>query len=117
MSKEHKYTDWASWWDGLRTNLIKCIGTTGIAYLGTNAIQGMGAEGYGISWKQALGFFGVHIAFEVFGYMQKVQPQVITETVDTSHIVRDPDTGGVIETGVSKTVTTTPVQPIDSTIK
>jgi hypothetical protein len=107
MSQLKRYTDWVTWWDGLRTNLIKCIGTTGIAYLGTNAIQGIGAAGYGISWKQALGFFGVHIAFEVFGYMQKVQPQVITETTDTTHVSKSPD--GSVEIGSSKTVTTTPV--------
>lgn len=104
-----KYTDWSSWWDGLRTNLIKCVGTTGLAYLGTNAIQGMGATGFGISWKQALGFFGIHIAFEVFGYMQKVQPQVITETVETQHVTRDQ--AGIVEAGSSKTTTTTPIKP------
>jgi hypothetical protein len=103
-----KYTDWRSWWDGLRTNIFKCIGTTGIAYLGTNAVQGMGATGMGISLKQAGCFFGVHIALEVFGYMQANQPAVIIETVEEKHVVKD---GSVTETGSSTTTTTTPVDP------
>jgi len=109
MSTTRKYTDWRSWWDGLRTNLLKCIGTTGLAYLGTNAVQGMGAPGVGLNWKQAGAFFGVHIAFEVFGYMQKVQPEVITETIDTAHFTKD--AAGNVSGGTSQTVTTTPVPP------
>ena len=104
-----KVTDWSSWWDGLRTNLLKCIGTTGTAYLGTNAVQGMGVNGVGISWKQAAAFFGVHIAFEVFSYMQRVQPQVITETVNSDRITQD--SSGNITTAASKTVTTTEQKP------
>ena len=107
-----KYTDWASWWDGLRTNLIKCIGTTGIAWLGTNAASGIGIPVVGITWKQALCFFGVHIGFEVFSYFQKVQPAVIVETTETEHESRDPLSGGVTEVGSSKTTTTTPIAPL-----
>jgi len=103
-----KYTDWRGWWDGLRTNLFKCIGTTGLAYLGTNAVQGMGATGVGLNWKQAGAFFGVHIAFEIFGYMQKVQPAVITETTDTTVVTKDSVTQRT-------STTTTPVQPAQPT--
>jgi hypothetical protein len=104
-----KYTDWASYWDGLRTNLFKCIGTTGVAYLGTNAIAGATKDAaYGISWNQALSFFGVHLAFEVFNYLKNNQPQVITETVDTSFSSKNPVTGAEVVQSSTKT-TVTPV--------
>jgi hypothetical protein len=108
-----KYTDWGTWWDGLRTNLLKCIGTTGTAWLGSNGLAASGIPGMtgiGLNWEQAIGLFGVHIAAEIFLYLKNNQPQVITETIETAHITRDEITGSV-ETGSSKTVTTTPVDP------
>jgi hypothetical protein len=111
-----KYTDWGSWWDGLRTNLLKCIGTTGTAWLGSNGLAASGIPGMtgiGLNWRQAIGLFGVHIAAEIFMYLKNNQPQVIVETVETQHVSRDAITGGVTETGSSKTTTTTttPVEP------
>ena len=91
-----KFTDWGTWWDGLRSNLIKCIGTTGASWLGSNAVANIGIPGMsnlGINWKQAIGLFGVHIGIEVFAYMRDNQPKVITETIETT---------------LTKTTTTTP---------
>ena len=84
-----RYTDWQGWWIGLRTNLLKCIGTTGSAWLGSNGLAATGipgTTGLGINWEQALGFFGVHIAIEIFAYLKTNQPKV-TE-VDTQIITK-----------------------------
>lgn len=105
-----KLTDWASWWDGLRNNLFKCIGTTGTTWLGSNAVANIGVDslkGIGLNWEQAIGVFGVHIGFEVFSYMRDNQPKVITITEDTSHITREQS--GAVTVGTSSTTTTTPV--------
>ncbi len=83
------YTDWRTWWNGLRTNLIKCIGTTGTAFLGTNAAAGMGVPIKGIDWEQASVMFTVHIALEVFKYLQDNQPKEITEEVDTATFTKE----------------------------
>lgn len=98
-----KRIDWSSWWDGLRTNLIKCIGTAGTSWLGTNAIASIGVDylkNMGLNLKQAGVMFLVHIGIEVFSYMRDNQPKVIVETTETT-----------VET--SKTVTTSqqPEQP------
>lgn len=81
-----KYTDWRTWWNGLRTNLLKCIGTTGTAWLVSNGISASGVPGtsaLGINWEQAGSFFLGHILFEIFTYVQKYQPEVVTITTDT----------------------------------
>ena len=104
-----KYTDWRSWFDGLRKNLFKCIGTTGTAWLGTNAASGCGLPINGISWKQAATMFGVHIAIEVFTYLRDVQPAEIVETVEDNFKAQASD-GSTVEKS-SKTVTTTPIDP------
>lgn len=93
-----KYTDWRTWWDGLRTNLIKCIGTTGTSWLGSNAIGATvpSLSMVSLNWEQALGLFAVHIGIEVFSYMKTNQPIVITETVVNQS---------------SSTTTVTPVTP------
>ena len=113
MSKVNKYTDWRSWLEGLQTNVIKCVGTTGTAWLGTNAASAAGIPINGISWKQAGVMFGVHIGFEVFTYMKNSQPQVITETVDTSFQSKSPDGSQIVQS--SKTVTTLPANPAEPT--
>ena len=102
-----KYTDWRSWLQGLQTNLVKCIGTTGTAWLGTNAASGAGIPIVGISWKQAGVMFGVHIGIELFTYMKNVQPAVVTETVETAFTSKDEAGQTIIQS--SKTTTTTPV--------
>lgn len=108
-----KYTDWFTWWVGLRTNLVKCTGTTGLSFIGSNGIANIGIDVLkpcALNWEQALGFFGVHLALEAFQYCKDNQPKVITETCETTHITKDPTTGSVTEVGSSKTVTTTPVE-------
>jgi hypothetical protein len=105
-----KYTDWRSWWYGLRANLMKCFGTTGLAFLLSNGLSVTGIPGtsqIGINWRQAIGFFGVHMAFEIFAYFQKVQPAVITETTDTSFESKAPD--GSTVTQSSSRVKITPI--------
>jgi len=85
-----RYTDWQGWWIGLRTNLLKCIGTTGSAWLGSNGLAATGIPGtshLGIDWRQALGFFVVHISSEIFTYLKNNQPKV-TE-VDTQIIFKN----------------------------
>ena len=109
-----KYTDWRSWLQGLQTNIIKCIGTTGTAWLGTNAASAAGVPIVGITWKQALAMFGVHIGFEVFTYMKNVQPQAITETTESAMKATSAD-GSEVSQSV-KTVTTTPVPPAQPTV-
>ena len=84
-----RYTDWGGWWIGLRTNLLKCIGTTGIVWLGSNGLSVShipGTSHLGLDYRQALGFFGVHIAIEIFTYLKNNQPKV-TE-VDTQIITK-----------------------------
>lgn len=104
-----KFTDWSGYWLGLRQNIIKCIGTTGTAWLGTNTAAAMGVPIPGIDWKQALAMFGVHIGIEVFTYMKNVQPAVITETIETAFTSKDPTTGTSV-TQASKTTTVTPAE-------
>lgn len=106
-----KYTDWRTWWDGLRTNLMKCLGTTGSAWLITNGVSATGIPGtavLAIAWQSALAFFLCHLAKEVFDYMAKNQPVVITEEVETTHFAKD--AAGNVSGGSSKTTTTTPVE-------
>ena len=108
-----KYTDWGNYWLGLRTNLFKCIGTTGTGWLGSNGLSASGipgTENLAIDWQQAIGLFAIHLGWEIFDYMKKQQPRVITVTEETTHITKDSVTG-VSESGTSKTVTTTPIEP------
>ena len=86
-----RFTDWEGYWIGLRQNILKCIGTTGITWLGTNGLQGAGVNVPGIDWKQALAMFSVHIGFEVFAYLQKNQP-IVTESSDVT-VVSTNDSG------------------------
>jgi len=77
-----KYTDWGNYWIGLRTNLFKCIGTTGMGWLGSNGLSTSGIPGtekIALDWRQALGFFAVHIGIEIFTYMKNSQPTVVSE--------------------------------------
>lgn len=102
MSTVKKYTDWRTWWDGLRTNIMKCIGTTGTAWLITNGISVSGIPGtshMGVDWRSGLGFFAAHLGKEIFDYMQANQPKVITEETNTTTITK------------TQTVTQTPAPP------
>ncbi len=86
MSTLKRYTNWEDYWIGLRTNLFKCIGTTGTTWLGANGLASSGIPGtsdMSFNWHQALAMFAVHIGLEVFTYMKNQQPAVIVETIDT----------------------------------
>lgn len=115
MPKIRKYTDWRGWWDGLRSNFMKCLGTTGTAYLATNGIANTsGAQGIAIDWKQALLYFGVHLGLEVFGYLKQNQPKVIEEIVEDTMTASNSKTGEQISQ-TTKTTTTTPLPAADAT--
>lgn len=64
-----------------------------------------------------LGLTAVNFVFSgilsAFFYLKQspLPPESITSTIDESHVTRDV-TGSVTEVGVSKTVTTTPVSPL-----
>lgn len=120
-----KYNDWRSWLAGLRSCVMRA-GATAIttqltAWFGSNAISTLPiswVKDIGLSWKTAIitlvAQFFFHCLFAAASYIQNnPDPPQITETVDTTHISRDPQTGQVTEAGTSKTVTTTPVQPTD----
>ena len=82
-----KFKDWRGWLDGLRVNLFKTIGTTGISFLGTNGVDSIGLHGVGMNWRTAIAQFGVHIAFEVFTYLKnKPDAETVAEEVDTTQI-------------------------------
>lgn len=118
MPTVKKLKDWSAWWDGLRskamragaesiaTNLTGLIGSNGIANMGIDAFKDMG-----MNWKTFLLFlvvqFGIRVGLSAALYVQnKPDPDVITETIETTHTIKDSD--GSTEVGTSKTVTTTP---------
>ena len=73
-----------------------------------------GLEDIGLNWKQAVGTtiasFVIRVFFAAATYVaKKPDPDVITETVETTHFAKDE--AGVVSGGSSKTVTTTPVEP------
>ena len=106
-----RFTDWGSWWDGLRNNLLKCLGTSGTAWLGSNGIAASGIPGLdniGLNWKQGLGVLAIHLLSETFAYIKDNQPKVVVETVETTYTSKSSD-GTNVNQG-SKTVTTTPNQ-------
>ena len=107
MSK--KYTDWGGYWIGLRQNLMKCIGTTGTAWLGTNMAAVSGVPIPPIDWKQACAMFGVHLAFEIFTYLKNVEPKIIV-TDETSVTNTAADGSSVQQTTQIKTTVTPPNQ-------
>ena len=117
-----KRKDWSDWWDGLRSKAMKAgaesIGTNFTALLATNGVASMGIpglSGVGMGWKTAIATcciqFVLRTGVAAAQYVaNKPDPDVITETVETVHITRD-QISGAVETGSSKTVTTTPVNP------
>lgn len=109
MPQLKKYTDWRTWWDGLRTNLMKCAGTTGTSWLGSNAVGATipALSDIKMNWHQAIGLFGVHMGIEIFAYMRDNQPKVITETIETSFESKDEAGKTIVQ--ASKTTTETPV--------
>jgi hypothetical protein len=81
-----KYTDWTSWWFGLRTNLIAAAGTSITTLIGSNGIAAMnipGLKGIGMDWKTAVVQFLLHILIAAGAYMKANQPTVVSEEVNT----------------------------------
>ena len=117
-----KITDWRGWWDGMRSKAFKAgaesITTSLGALVTTNAAVGLkvpGLSDIGMGWKTAIATmliqFTLRVVFAAAQYVaNKPDPDVITETVETSHFTKDADTGAV-SAGTSKTVTTTPTNP------
>lgn len=116
-----KYKDWGAWWDGLRTAALKAGATSIVTNLSvlmtTNAVSSMnipGIQNVGENWKTfCIGLlfqFLIHTAYATALYVQnKPDADVVTETVDTTHVTRDANTGAVTEVGSSsKTTTVTP---------
>lgn len=116
-----KYRDWKGWWDGMRSKAFKAGAeslTTNIgALIGTNGVASMGIPGLsdlGMNWKTAIFTcllqFALRVGYSAALYVQnKPDPDMITETVETTHITRN-EAAGTVETGSSKTVTTTPIE-------
>lgn len=74
-----------------------------------------GLEDIGLNWKQAVGTtiasFVIRVFFAAATYVaKKPDPDVITETIETTHLTKNELTG-TVESGSSKTTTTTPVEP------
>ena len=117
-----KITDWRGWLEGMRSKAFKAGAESLTTNLGalftTNGLANMkvpGLEGIGMGWKTAIATcliqFALRTGVAAAQYVAaKPDPDVITETVETVHVTRDQVTGSV-ETGTSKTVTTTPVDP------
>lgn len=115
--------DWSTWLDGMRSKSFKAgaeaISTNVTALLGTNGVASMGIPGLtdiGMGWKTAVATMLIQFTLRVVAaastYVKdNPDPTVITETVETQHITKDPETGNVTEIGGSKTVTTTPTEP------
>jgi len=116
-----KLQDWRGWRDGLRSKAMKAgaesITTNLGALMGTNAVANMGIEALkdmGMNWKTFLFTmalqFTIRVVFAAAQYVAaKPDPDVITETVETTHFSKDE--AGTVSGGSSKTITTTPVEP------
>lgn len=119
-----KFKDWPSWWDGLRTSMIKAGATSLVTNLTvfttTNTVNSMGIPGLansGENWRTLciglIAQFGLHTIYAAATYIQaNPDAQVVTEVIDTTHIVKNDD-GSTLETGASTTTktTVTPVEP------
>jgi len=119
-----KFKDWSSWWEGLRTSMIKAGATSVVTNLTvfttTNTVNSIGIPGFsdsGEHWKTALiglcAQFILHTVYAAATYVQaNPDAQVVTEETNTTHIVKNDD-GSTLETGASKTIktTVTPVEP------
>lgn len=113
--------DWATWLDGMRSKVFKAgaeaLSTQLTAFLGSNGVASLGVgwlKDVGLNWKQALALLAIQFTIRVLlaaaiYVEQKPDPEMITVTVDTEHVTRNPDTGQIVQTGSSQTVTTTPV--------
>lgn len=113
-----KFTDWRGWLDGMRSKAMKAGAeslTTNIgALITTNGVANMkvpGLEDIGMGWKTAIATcciqFTLRVVFAAAQYVaNKPDPDVITQTVDTTFTSKSSD--GTQTTQVSSTKTTTP---------
>lgn len=114
-----KFKDWSSWWDGLRTSMIKAGATSLVTNLTvfttTNTVNSIGIpglDGSGENWKTlVIGLVAQFVLHTVFAAAQYIQANpdapVVTETVETTFVAKSAD-GGTVTQG-SKTTTETPV--------
>ncbi|HWH79141.1 MAG TPA: hypothetical protein VNT76_17285 [Candidatus Binatus sp.] len=84
-----KFKDWSSWWDGLRSVIMRTGATAILTQLttlvGTNSVANMkipGLADIGIGWKTALASLGIqfviHTAIAAAKYVQdKPDPDII----------------------------------------
>lgn len=88
-----KFKDWRGWFEGLRKNIFKCIGTTGTSWLGSNGLEQVGIHGIGLNLEQAGGLFVVHILFEIFSYLKDKPDADVIEVSTETEIVSKSDMG------------------------
>lgn len=115
-----QYRDWSTWWDGLRTSMVKAGATSIVTNLtvlvSSNTVNSFGIPGMqnsGESLKTFLigliGQFLLHTAFAAAQYVQSnPNAKLITQQVDTTFTSKNPVTGSEVKQS-STTITTTPV--------
>lgn len=95
----HKFKDWRSWWDGLRTKALKAgaesIATNVTAMLGSNGVASMvpALHDYALSWKTALvttgSQFVLRTVLAASQYVaEKPDADIVTEEVDTTILTK-----------------------------
>ena len=110
--------DWSSWWDGLRTSMMKAgatsVTTNLTVFMTTNGVSSLNIPGMtntGEGWRTALialvAQFLLHTIYAAALYVQN-NPDAQTITIDTTFTSKNQKTG-VEVTQASTTTTTTPV--------
>lgn len=121
-----KYQDWHGWWDGLRSKAMQAGAESLVTNIGTlittNGIANMkvpGLSDIGEGWKTAvaglLSQFTIRVVFAAAKYVaMKPDPDVITETTDTTFQARRTD--GTVVNQSSSTTVTKPISPSIPTV-
>ena len=111
-----KYNDWRGWWEGLRSKAMKAgaeaVTTQLGAWFTTNAVATLPVEalhGVGLNYKTAIVAlviqFTVRVVYAAALYVQtRPDPDVITETVDTTFKSKGSD-GSTVNQSSSTTTT------------
>lgn len=85
-----RYLDWRGYLEGFYLTWIKTVTTTLITVMGTNAVEKMGVQSIGLSWKQAGSLLVTITIWEVLKYLQaKPKPETVTENVETTIITKE----------------------------